>query len=116
MSSSVPSFTFDQVFNFNAREDTTNKYEYEKELDQTFMNIDTDYKTIGLREIRVIPDSFYLSFKIEYEVQDKPPVQPNPSNEPPIAGEPATYKLLRILMINIYLNIYVITRWIHPKD
>jgi hypothetical protein len=64
MSSSVPSYTFDQVFHFN--QETTDKLEFEFQLDQTFMNIDTDYKTIGLREIRVIPESFVLKFSIYY--------------------------------------------------
>jgi hypothetical protein len=69
MSSSVPSYTFDQVYHFNS--DITDKLEFEFELDQTFMNIDTDYKTIGLREIRVIPESFPLKFVIYYEKKSK---------------------------------------------
>jgi hypothetical protein len=67
MSSSIPSYTFDQVFFFNRNTKPSDSLEHEFELDQTFMNIDTDYKTIGLREIRMTPDSFPLKFSFYWE-------------------------------------------------
>jgi hypothetical protein len=67
MSSSIPSYTFDQVFFYNKNTKNPELLEHEFELDQTFMNIDTDYKTIGLREIRLIPESFGLKFSFYNE-------------------------------------------------
>jgi hypothetical protein len=84
MSSSVPSYTFDQVFYFNQRTALNDSPEEVFELDQTFMNIDTDYKTIGLREIRVIPESYRLKFKISYEYgndQNNDPANPHYDTE-----------------------------------
>jgi hypothetical protein len=77
MSSSVPSYTFDQVYYFN--QETTDKLEYEFELDQTFMNIDSDYKTIGLREIRVIPEPFVLNFMMFYYFRKEAAIPTKPA-------------------------------------
>jgi hypothetical protein len=68
MSSSVPSYAYDQLFvTYTTYLSDPNTFIVvplfqEHRLDQTFMAIDTDYKTIGLREIRVIPNQYHVEF------------------------------------------------------
>jgi hypothetical protein len=72
MSSSVPSYAYDQLIvtdiihpaEWDDNFIITPKLFQEHEIDKTFMAIDTDYKTIGLREIRIIPTTLIFQVNI----------------------------------------------------
>jgi hypothetical protein len=68
MSSSRPSYAFDQLKFFEEYDIQTKHITQmfqEKSLDQTFMNIDTDYKTIALREIQVTAQPYDIEFYVD---------------------------------------------------
>jgi hypothetical protein len=72
MSSSIPSYSFEPFINREISELQRNQiykpvplYQ-EFHLDRSFMAIDTDYKTIGLREIKTIPDSLDVCLAIRF--------------------------------------------------
>jgi hypothetical protein len=62
------------------------------------MNIDTDYKTIGLREVRVVPESFYIKFNVDCEKLKTQAIQPvaQQGNTPAVVGAKAVYDIISL--------------------